>query len=354
MNKVKLCTVLTKTLISIGIFFSLFSYASADYTVSQNMGSFYTITGWSSVSGASTTQSGHMGMVWTATATASQIDRIDIPLCTNTASPTGTLYLDVWSVSDTGNRQAIASSSLSASGNVWQPCGTPNATTTTFVFTPKIQVVAGVRIFFDFWSDSPNTYTWYVTHNQSSDNRAVYMPAGSTTPFTTTESLFGANARGLTYILRATGIPPVIYNASSSNVSCETFDFGCYFSQALNYAFYPDEATLDGFENLNFASSSPFGYITDMDSALQTFMTALNATSSSFKITLDMTTLDNTSSVFSGVSTSSIEVFNICWVNRAIGELPANSFSNKMLPMIVFMMWIGLGWLFYSVAHKIW
>jgi len=90
-----------------------------------------------------------------------------------------------------------------------------------------------------------------------------------------------------------------------------------------------------------------------MDDALQTFMTALNATTSSFKITLDMTTLENTATVFNGVSTSSITVFDICWVNRSIGELPANSFRDKFLPMIVFMMWIGLGWLFYSTAHRI-
>jgi len=83
-------------------------------------------------------------------------------------------------------------------------------------------------------------------------------------------------------------------------------------------------------------------------------MTGLNATTTNFKITLDMTTLGQHADVFRGVSSSSMTVFDVCWVNREMGELPANSFRDTFLPMIVYMMWIGLGWLFYSVAHRIW
>jgi len=346
-----LSTVLTKTLISIGIFFTLFSFASADYEVftvneipaNQPIASVndYQMVGFSS---------GNVAVIeYITDAKVTQFDRLTLPFCRNGGSNGGTIYLEVRSTATSG--PIVASSTLTVnSGNVWNTGCTSsiiNATSSTFVLNQRVQWESGGTFYFLFRAVG-TTGTYYLSFDVNNGSNGKYLGTSASPPTWLGQNYY-TSMTGY-----ALGVPPVVYNASSSNVSCETFDFGCYFSQALNYAFYPDQATLDGFENLNFASSSPFGYITDMDSALQTFMTALNATSSSFKITLDMTTLDNTSSVFNGISTSSIEVFNICWVNRAIGELPANSFSNKMLPMIVFMMWIGLGWLFYSVAHKIW
>jgi len=85
----------------------------------------------------------------------------------------------------------------------------------------------------------------------------------------------------------ALGIPPVVYNASSSNVSCSTFDIGCYFSQALSYAFYPTEWTFDRLTEINteLASSSPFGYAYEVYDIADT---ALSTTSQEFALELDL------------------------------------------------------------------
>jgi hypothetical protein len=235
-------------------------------------------------------------MVWTATSTATAIDRIDIPLCTNTASPTGTLYLDVWSVSNTGNLHAIASSSLDASGNVWYPCGTPNATTTTFIISPQIQVVSGVRILFQFWSDSPPSYTWFTSLNSSSDNRSIYQPAGSTTPFTTTESLYGSSAKSFQYILRATGVAPVsTYTASSTGVICGTFDLGCYISTAFAYLFSPSASIIQDFASTTIQNEFPFSYWYSMQSA---FDSAISSSTDQFFV-VDFEIMGSTSTILS-------------------------------------------------------
>jgi len=143
-------------------------------------------------------------------------------------------------------------------------------------------------------------------------------------------------------------------NASSTVPECGITHLGGCISQAGIYLFYPDPALMVQFQELSFASSSPFGYLYDMDNAYQTFMTAINATSSSFKVVIDLSTLKNTSSVFNQVSSSSITAFDVCWVNRKLGEVDTNSYRDNVLPIIVYMMWIGLGWLFYATAHKIW
>jgi len=338
--------VLTKTLITIGIFFSLFSYASADYEVFDvnpipaNVAmpsALYGMGGFSS------------GLKWTveyvADATVTQFDRLTLPFCRSGGANGGVIDLEIRSSTTTG--PIVASSSLTVnSGNVWNTgCGVSivNGTTSTWVLNQNVQWVSGVTFYFIFYARG-TTGTYYFSDYKTAGNNGISYETGSVP---------ASPARWDSMKGYALGIAPVTYNASSSNVVCDTFDIGCYISQGLAWAFYPDPADIEQFQNLSLASSSPFGYIYDMDDALQSFMTGLNATTSSFKITLDMTTLKNTAHVFDGVSTSSITVFDICWVNRSMGELPANSFRDKFLPMIVYMMWIGLGWLFYSVAHKV-
>jgi len=327
---------------AISLFFTQFSYASADYEIARNP--------WTANQNAWIT-GGWTAFDYVATGTVTQADRIDLYACSNNAlTPGEIISMGIYTRSGTSFNH-IASSSLATAGNV-QLCSVTSSSTVTFVFDSSLQWVSGVTIYFVLYSSNPTSDFRLQASVVGAPQWQLYASSSSALPLKK-YSDSNPNYQGVTGILRATGIPPIVYNASSSNVSCSTFDFGCYISQSFAWAFYPDPTDIEQFQNLSLASSSPFGYIYDMDDALQSFMTGLNATTSSFKITLDMTTLGNTANVFDSVSTSSITVFDICWVNRAMGELPANSFRDTFLPMIVFMMWIGLGWLFYSVAHKI-
>jgi len=344
--------VLTKTLISIGIFLSLFSYAKADYEVFD----INTIPPNTAVPSATYTQTGvglnqSYAIEYVADSTVTQFDRITLPFCRYLGANGGEVYLELRSSTTTG--PIIASSTIAVnSGNISSTgCTTLNlnATTTTWVLNQNVQWLPDVEIYFIFKPVGTNpASTFYFSHEIGGTN-GIALGMFPFAPFTYLGDYYNTAMTGY-----ALGVAPVAYNASSSNVVCDTFDLGCYTSQAFAWAFYPDIEDLEQFKTLNFASSSPFGYIYDMDDAYQSFMTGLNATTSNFKITLDMTTLGQHADVFRSVGTSSITVFDVCWVNRELGELPSNSFRDRVLPMVVFMMWIGLGWLFYSVAHRIW
>jgi len=340
-------TVLTKTLITIGIFFSLFSFASAQtansYPVSWNRtGSGDTDYSWGFGTGDRDTF-----LKYYATTTLAGINIISPDLC-YTTSNSGDLYLEVWYDSTSTIANLVASSSIPVSNlPLCTGAGTYyNGSSTPFTLNRSFNASIGAVLYIRITRTSGSGAIYFTGDLTATPTHFLLMFAGVPWVYTGkyTDSFVKLGSGLLPY---STAWADMIAGAKADE--CEGI-FECAFA----WAFYPDPATLAQFQSINFASSSPFGYIYDMDDAYQSFMTGLNATSSNFKITLDMTTLGNTADVFSGVSTSSITVFDVCWVNRPMGELPADSFKDTFLPIVVFMMWIGLGWLFYSTAHKIW
>jgi len=338
-------TVLTKTLITIGIFLSLFSYASAQtansYPASwQRPGSSDTDYSWGFGISDRDTFLKHA-----ATTTLAGITTISPDLC-YTTSNSGEIYLEVWYQSTSTLSNLVASSSVAVSSLplCYGPGPGYYGSTTPFVLNHAFNASIGDVLLIRMTRTSGSGSVYITGDLTATPTHFLFLAGG--VPFVYTGKYTDAFAK------LGSGLLP--YTTSWSNIVASAKSNECegIFECAFAWAFYPDPADIEQFKNLSLASSSPFGYIYDMDDALQAFMSGLNATTSSFKITLDMTTLKNTAEVFNGVSTSSITVFDICWVNRAIGELPANSFRDKFLPMIVYMMWIGLGWLFYSVAHK--
>jgi len=338
-------TVLTKTLIAIGIFLSLFSYASAQTANS------YPVS-WQRPGDASQDYSWGFGasdreifFVHVATSSIVGATIVAPDLCYTTAN-TGTLEVEVW-LNGTTTGTLVASSTIQKS--VLPLCITSGTavlgSSTPFLLNRSFNATAGQSLYIRIRQNG-GSGSYYVTGDltASASHFILYANGG---PYVYTGKLTDSFVKiGSGYLPYSTAWADMIEGAKAD--ACDGI-IEC----AIAWAFYPDPGALAMFQSINFASSSPFGYMYDMDTALQTFMTGLNATTSSFKITLDMTTLGDTAHVFDGVSTSSITVFDICWVNRAVGELPANSFRDTFLPMIVFMMWIGVGWLFYSVSHKI-
>jgi hypothetical protein len=63
------------------------------------------------------------------------------------------------------------------------------------------------------------------------------------------------------------------YNASTTGVACQTFDIGCYFSNALSWAFIPSSTVFDKYIQLkdDIKNKPPFGYFTSAYDALFAF-----------------------------------------------------------------------------------
>jgi len=344
--------VLTKTLITIGIFFSVFSIASADFTpASYNWDGSTTSEEYSYGFSASATE---FGVVHTATTSLVGISSITMNLC-KYANVGGSFYMVVWYNGTSSPYTSVATSApISVSDLVTCiPAGsTYIASSTNFILGNTFNATIGAKLYFRIFPSVTGGGAVIVQGNQflKTDGLKNWY-AGAQGIYPTT---WNTDYYAYPYVKINTGLPSYSNTWTDLVNSAKADECQGVIECAIAWTFYPDPQTLAQFQSINFASSSPFGYVYDMDDALQTFMTALNATSSSFKLTLDMTTLGNTADVFAGVSTSSITVFDVCWVNRPMGELPADSFKDTFLPIIVFMMWIGLGWLFYSTAHKVW
>jgi len=285
-------------------------------------------------------------LVHTATSSIAGATIVSPYLC-YTIGNTGTLEAEVW-LNGTTTGTLVASSTIEK--NILPLCITSGAhylgSSTPFVLNRSFNATVGQSIFVRFRQNG-GTGNFYFTGDSiaSPQNFVLYVGGGP----------YISGGKGVdTFMKIGSGLQPYSTAWSDLVAGAKSNECDGIIECAVAWAFWPDPLAVEQFKSINLASSSPFGYIYDMDTALQTFLTALNATSSSFKLTLDMTTLGNTADVFKGVSTSSVVVFDVCWVNRPLGEMPADTYKDKVLPVMVFCMWIGLGWLAYSTAHRIW
>jgi len=338
--------VLTKTLITIGIFLSLFSYASAQTANS------YPVS-WQRPGDASQDYSWGFGasdreifFVHVATSSIAGATIVAPDLCYTTAN-TGTLEIEVW-LNGTTTGTLVASSTIQKS--VLPLCITSGTavlgSSTPFLLNRSFNATAGQSLYIRIRQNG-GSGSYYVTGDltASASHFILYANGG---PYVYTGKLTDS------FVKIGSGLQPYSTAWSDLVAGAKSNECDGIIECAVAWAFWPDPLAVEQFKSINLASTSPIGYIYDMDDAMQTFLTAISATTSSFKITLDMTTLGNTSNVFSSVSSSSVVVFDVCWVNRPLGELPANTYRDRVLPVIVFCMWIGLGWLAFSTGMKIW
>jgi len=260
------------------------SFASADYTVfelnpipvNQPIGSVndYQMVGFS--------DDGFFRYIeYNTDATVTQFDRITLPLCRSGGANGGEIYLEVRSTATSG--PIVASSTLAVnSGNVWNTgCASTiiNATTSTFVLNQNVQWLTGGTFWFTIKAVG-TTGTFYLSFDVNNGSGAKFYGVG--TPPTWLGQFYYTSMTGY-----ALGIPPVVYSASSSNVSCGTFDVGCYISTAISFLFYPEDWTFDQLNDLQdqLASTTPFGYGYEL---VSTVNTALATGTSSFELTADL------------------------------------------------------------------
>lgn len=227
--------------------------------------------------------SGQWIVEYVGTGTVTQLDRVTMPFCRFGGSNGGVVDLEIRSSTTTG--PIVASSSLAVnSGNVWSTgCNVSfvNGTTSTWVLNQTIQYLSGVTLYF-IWTPRGTTGTFYFSHYLNATIGEAPTFANTSTYFKPSTKYYMTSMTGY-----ALGIPPVVYSASSSNVSCGTFDVGCYITTGLSFLFYPEDWTFEQLDTLQdqLASTSPFGYGYEL---VDTINNSLSVASSSFAITADL------------------------------------------------------------------
>jgi len=215
-------------------------------------------------------------------ATVTQFDRVTLPLCRAGGANGGAIWLEVRSTATSG--PIVASSTLTVnSGNVWSTGCTSsiiNATTSTFVLNQNVQWLEGGTFYFVFRAVG-TTGNFYLSFDVDDGDNGKFLGAGASPP-TWLGDFYWTSMQGL-----ALGIPPVAYNASSSNVVCDTFDFGCYIGQAFSFLFIPSTETVKALTQISFASSSPFGEVIAIKEIWNEWSSATNTPESG--ITVDLT-----------------------------------------------------------------
>jgi len=269
---------------------------------------------------------------YSATGTVTQFDRVTVPVCRYLGANGGVIDLEVRTTATSG--PIVASSSLTVnSGNVWSTGCTSsivNATTSTWVLNQNVQWVNGVEIFFTFHYRG-TTGSFYNSFVMNGYDGETYIDGIPLAPYSGKTYNFSASGLSL-------GIPPVVYSASSSNIVCDTFDFGCYISTAFSTLFMPTSWTFDRLSAINheLASSSPFGYAYEVVDIVNT---ALSTTSSSFVLSAD---LSDFSPQF--VSATSVPIVSSAGIRDFIGpsmwDIVQNVFELGLWLSLLSYFWI--------------
>lgn len=209
-----------------------------------------------------------------ANSKVTQFDRLTMPFCRYLGANGGVIDLEIRTTSTSS--PIVASSTLTVnSGNVWSVgCGTSiiNATTSTWVLNNNVQWEIGSNIWFSFYARGTSGTFYHSFELATGDNGITYGSGQFLGPPNYAQT-YHHSMTGY-----ALGIPPVVYNASSSNVICTTFDVGCYINNAFSFLFIPDQSAISQYTDLSLASSSPFSYAYDAKAIINTFFTATPTT----------------------------------------------------------------------------
>jgi len=142
-----------------------------------------------------------------------------------------------------------------------------------------------------------------------------------------------------------------VVSSSTRMFECDYwYDLDCQITNAISFLFWPADDTLAEWQSLTLASSSPFGYVYDIPDTIQNIYATTSAT---WQLSIDFSTLGTEADAFRKIATSSVTVFDACWLNRGVGEATAGLYATYVMPMIGFFMWIGVLFGLWSLATRI-
>jgi len=277
-------------------------------------------------------------------ATVTQFDRVTLPLCRAGGANGGEIYLEVRSTATSG--PIVASSSLAVnSGNVWSTGCTSsiiNATTSTFVLNQNVQWLTGGTFYFVFRAVG-TTGTFYLSFDVDDGSNGKFLGGGASPP-TWLGDFYWTSMQGL-----ALGIPPAIYNASSSIIVCEgILDIDCQIGRGFAFLFVPSDASIAEIQAISLASTSPFGYGYELTAIVSDIEAG---TTTPYSYVLDLTSVQTQLQTIvpsQTLGTTSVELFNVCWVDTKTG----NAYTTYIMPFLkAAYALLALG-ILYLIAHS--
>jgi len=316
----KIIAVLTAVISLLGVAFAFPHFAFADYTVFQN----YESKNSTSASGISTTNK--VAMVVTATSTG-RINELTYRACGTSGSIRWVAYTgDVTGTTSLPTLHPVATSSWTA-----LPTDCTNYGTTTSTFTTGISVVSGVTVTFISEADTDGgvqtTGFNYLTFPSYYWDGAQWAQAPS----------LGSNFIGI-----GTGAVPINqgYGTTTGQVTCDTFDVGCYMSTAFAWAFFPSVPLSEQLGDL--ASSTravkPFGYVFGITDKLDYYS---HQATSSLSITVELSPVLN----FMGANfpTTTMTLISGSGLRATLGTTMWTFIQN----LLIACMWAGFAFYVY-------
>jgi len=128
------------------------------------------------------------------------------------------------------------------------------------------------------------------------------------------------------------------------------FDIQQCLVNAAVFLFVPSDETLDEWQALTLASTTPFGYLYAIPDTLQDIYATTSAT---WQLAIDFSTLGGQADAFRHIGTSSVVVFDACWLNRGVGEAPADMYDDYVMPVLSGLMWMGALFALAGLATRI-
>jgi len=120
-------------------------------------------------------------------------------------------------------------------------------------------------------------------------------------------------------------------NASSTIPQCGFTHIGACIAQGFAWAFIADPDALAAVQSLSLASTSPFGYGYELSSIISNLS---SSSSVPYSYTLDLTSVQTQLQTIvpsQTLGTTSVELFNVCWVNTKTG----NAYATYILPFLM-------------------
>jgi len=268
-----------------------------------------------------------------------------LPFCRYGGANGGTIDLEVRTTATSG--PIVASSTLAVnSGNVWSTGCTGtyiNGTSSTWVLNNNIQWVSGVSLFFTFYPRG-TTGTYYFSFVMNGSNGQYYGNGSLISPYLGSYS-YNASAIGYALGSTPTNQGQGIYNASTTAALCETFDIGCYLSNAFAWAFYPTIPLSDQLGTLSDTAETkiPFGYVYDIEDL---FTDLSDNGTSTLNITIELSPLLNW---FGGsFSSTSMTILSATALQSTMGNTMWTFGQNAMK----FGLWLGFIFYAWNRARK--
>lgn len=278
-----------------------------------------------------------------------RMNAMDVPICrlVSGGALNGVINVQVRSATTTGT--IVASSTIATIPDCGGEIGSYYPASTTRITFNNEFATDPINSLFIKFEYQGNTGTIY--HQYIGDNATKYF--GRLSPESIRYQYLGEYLRPVFTMYTDTSVWTGNNRVGSTTrmIECDNwYDLDCQISNAITFLFFPSDDTLEEWQNISLASSTPFGYVYDIPA---TFSKIYSTTTATWQLAIDFSTLGQHADAFRNIATSSVTVFDACWLNREVGEAGANMYLTYVIPAIKALMWLGVLFGLWTLAHRI-